>query len=157
MSDDARATRRAAVRQMADRGMSARAIAAELGVGKDTVRRDLRDLEALARATGATAQPEDAPPAAPREPEQAGIFVPLTGAVPGAVLALRRAGLTGAEGIEWALRLAADVCRQAHTAGYPPGTPPVVTAVQLERYTAPGPLEADRSDDLDEHPEIDRV
>lgn len=135
MSSDARAARRATVRQLADRGMSARAIAAELGVGKDTVRRDLRDLEALTRATSATAPEPDAPPAAPpAEPERAGIFVPLTGAVPGAVLALRRAGLSGAEGIEWALRLAADVCSQAHIAGYPDGTPPVVTAVQIERY-----------------------
>lgn len=53
MSATDRATRRATVRQLSDAGMSARAIAAKLGVGKDTVR---RDLATLARAT-------DTPPA----------------------------------------------------------------------------------------------
>ncbi|WP_137991241.1 helix-turn-helix domain-containing protein [Streptomyces vilmorinianum] len=53
----ARATRRERVRHLADQGKSARAIAAELGVGKDTVR---RDLEALRQEA-----PADAPPKAP--------------------------------------------------------------------------------------------
>ncbi|MEV7871482.1 helix-turn-helix domain-containing protein [Streptomyces sp. NPDC088124] len=49
----ARDTRRATVRQLADQGMSARAIAAHLGIGKDTVRRDLA-------ALGPDAPPPDA-------------------------------------------------------------------------------------------------
>ncbi|RLL68153.1 DeoR family transcriptional regulator [Streptomyces sp. Z26] len=52
----AAADRRTTVRHLAHTGMSQRAIAAQLGVSKDTVR---RDLDALAR-DGA---PEDAPPA----------------------------------------------------------------------------------------------
>lgn len=133
MTADPRATRRATVRQLADQGMSARAIAAELRVSKDTVR---RDLEAMARATETVAQPADAPPAPPAapRPEVAGLFIPLTAPVAAALLTLERAGLTGAAAAEWALQLAADACRQAHTAGYPPGTPPVITAVEFATY-----------------------
>lgn len=130
MSRDQRAARRAIVRQLADRGMSARAIAAELGVGKDTVR---RDLEALAHDTN-PAQTTAAPPAGAAE--QPGIFIPLTGAVHRALGALAHAGLTDpAAATEWALRLAAAACRQAHTAGYPPGTPPTITAVEFANYS----------------------
>lgn len=45
-----RATRRAKVRQLAQEGMSHRAIAARLGVSKDTVRRDLAHQDAHADA-----------------------------------------------------------------------------------------------------------
>ncbi|MCZ4611840.1 hypothetical protein O3S80_50465 [Streptomyces sp. Lzd4kr] len=57
-----RADRRTLVRQLADEGLSQRAIAKRLKVGKDTVR---RDLEAIAHedATG------DAPPGEPDDPD----------------------------------------------------------------------------------------
>jgi transposase-like protein len=66
-----REERRAAVRRLAQPGTSARAIATILGVGKDTVR---RDLEALAQAGAPTGEPlaqpvapDDAPPAQPAQ------------------------------------------------------------------------------------------
>jgi transposase len=55
-----RDARREAVRQFDDQGLSARAIATRLGVGKDTVR---RDLEALRQAAPpATPVPDDGAP-----------------------------------------------------------------------------------------------
>ncbi|MCX5362893.1 hypothetical protein OG864_29785 [Streptomyces sp. NBC_00124] len=54
-----RATRRATVRQLADEeGLSARAIARQLGIGKDTVR---RDLDATEPADAAPAPTSGAP------------------------------------------------------------------------------------------------
>ncbi|WHX19808.1 helix-turn-helix domain-containing protein [Streptomyces malaysiensis subsp. malaysiensis] len=61
---DDRATRRASVGQLAHQGLSTRAIARRLGVGKDTVRRDLAH---LARANGegvSASRATDAPPGA---------------------------------------------------------------------------------------------
>jgi DNA-binding transcriptional ArsR family regulator len=56
-----RAARRATVRQLADKeALSARAIARRLGIGKDTVRRDLEATEPTA--------PQDAPETAPPAP-----------------------------------------------------------------------------------------
>lgn len=66
-----RATRRAKVRQLAQKDMSHRAIAAHLGISKDTVRRDLAHPGA----------PASAPPAPPEE-------VVLPGANPHAVEAV---------------------------------------------------------------------
>lgn len=74
-----RSMRRASVRQLAQRGMSHRAIAAQLGVGKDTVRRDLAQLaHGGAPDTGALRHdpahgdaPADAPPPAPTAPDHA--------------------------------------------------------------------------------------
>ncbi|MEV8065274.1 helix-turn-helix domain-containing protein [Streptomyces sp. NPDC085995] len=61
-----RATRRIIVAHLSDRGMSPAEIAAELGVSRDTVRRDLADAPPPAPAP----EPEPAPPVA------AGLLLP---------------------------------------------------------------------------------
>ncbi|MFI1422738.1 helix-turn-helix domain-containing protein [Streptomyces sp. NPDC020731] len=61
-----RATRRIVVAHLTDRGMSPADIAAELGVSRDTVRRDLADAPPLAPAP----EPKPAPPVA------AGLLLP---------------------------------------------------------------------------------
>ncbi|XKK63916.1 helix-turn-helix domain-containing protein [Streptomyces sp. ARC32] len=61
-----RATRRLVVAHLTERGMPLAEIAAELGVSRDTVRRDLADAPPSAPA----AQPEPAPPVA------AGLLLP---------------------------------------------------------------------------------
>lgn len=55
-----RADRLTLVRQLSDQGLSQRAIAKRLNIGKDTVRRDLERI-------AAEAEPDDAPPADPDE------------------------------------------------------------------------------------------
>ncbi|WP_406168912.1 DeoR family transcriptional regulator [Streptomyces sp. NBC_00996] len=60
------ATRRALVRQLADQDptLSTRAIAAQIGVSKDTVRRDLDEMrreQTQPAPDGAAAEPDDAP------------------------------------------------------------------------------------------------
>jgi hypothetical protein len=57
-----RADRRTLVRQLHEEGLSRRAIAERLGVGKDTVRRDLAAIER-------EPAPESAPPGAPDVPD----------------------------------------------------------------------------------------
>ncbi|WNI16633.1 hypothetical protein [Actinacidiphila sp. ITFR-21] len=63
---DRLAARRATVRKLADEGMSLRAIAAHLGIGKDAVRRDLTHTTATAREAAATPDDAVAPDSAPR-------------------------------------------------------------------------------------------
>lgn len=66
LSPEDRAARRADVRRLADQNKSHRAIAAELGISKDTVRRDLAH---LARAK--TAPPTETPAPVPQSPRAA--------------------------------------------------------------------------------------
>ncbi|MEH0547320.1 DeoR family transcriptional regulator [Streptomyces sp. B21-105] len=60
-----RADRRTLVRQLRDEGLSQRKIAGRLKVSKDTVRRDLDEIE---RQDADADAPGDAPPAAPDDP-----------------------------------------------------------------------------------------
>jgi transposase-like protein len=69
-----RADRRTLVRQLSEEGLSARAIAERIGVGKDTVRRDLAALERRSATQGApSSEPRtpDAPQAGEGDPEEA--------------------------------------------------------------------------------------
>ncbi|MFJ9895270.1 helix-turn-helix domain-containing protein [Streptomyces sp. NPDC091280] len=74
-----RTDRRTLVRQLHDEGMSQRAIAKRLGVGKDTVRRDLME-------DAPDAAPGDAPPAEPESAHapQASEVDAVEAALPGA-------------------------------------------------------------------------
>jgi hypothetical protein len=86
--------RRAAVAEMLRRtpGISARAIAAQLGVGKDTIRRDIAENESAQRqqdaATGPET-PEPAPPAVPTAPPAHGQMDGRPGWIDGDLLVIR--------------------------------------------------------------------
>ncbi|MGW1892127.1 helix-turn-helix domain-containing protein [Streptomyces sp. NPDC002004] len=121
-----RAARRAAVRQLADAEpqLSARQIAARLGLSKDTVR---RDLDAL-RQTAPDAARTKAPPA-PSAPDGA---LRLTNAMRQSLAVFAEAG----QGTETAIELALATLARAYTGAwkfglYPHGTPPRIDVVRL--------------------------
>lgn len=148
------AARRAMVEELMrqEPGISARNIAARLGVGKDTIR---RDLDAIA-----TAQRQAEPEPAPREPEPEPAPVAPSGAeddAPDAPPAddrltvayddQLRAGLAmlaeAGHSPEDAVRLAVTVLARAYEGAwkfglYPHGVPPRVRVVQLHPYEPKG-------------------
>lgn len=76
------AARRAMVEELQrqEPGISARTIAARLGVGKDTVRRDIAELETEQRQRAAATAPptaETEPQAPPPQPDSDTILIPL--------------------------------------------------------------------------------
>lgn len=128
----ARTERRATVRHLAHQeGLSARAIAARLGISKDTVRRDLADVAqggAPDDAPPATSGAPVAPPRAPGgavahsgRPDQAGghvadrggVFVPFREGLGSDLADLMRTGCTAADAIDYAVTTLAAAYRGA--------------------------------------------
>ncbi|WP_416976816.1 helix-turn-helix domain-containing protein [Streptomyces sp. T028] len=157
------AARRAMVKELMrqEPGISARNIAARLGVGKDTIRRDVAEIR-LAQSQAAPqpavgepesapdapdAAPEAAPPAPPEEPPSAPDAPPaedrLTVAYDDQLLAglatLAEAGHTPEDAIRLAVTLLARAYEGAWRFGlYPHGVRPRVRLVDLYPYNPKG-------------------
>ncbi|WP_030744484.1 helix-turn-helix domain-containing protein [Streptomyces sp. NRRL F-5135] len=146
------ADRRATVATLARDGASLRTIAAQLGVSKDTVRRDLaaveRDTARQNDTAGETASRDDATPATSDATDHA---TPATSALPASgepltiptdaefladLAVMELAGRTTASAIGHAVHLVAELYRRAWASGaYPHGTEPQFIAHQLRPYT----------------------
>jgi hypothetical protein len=122
--------RRIVVAVLTDRHMSPAQIAAELGVSRETVRRDLLARPAPAEDQAATdEQPAEAPPEpepAPDAAPDATVTVPVTGRTRANLDALAEAGFQADDAVESGLQYLADTYRGAWRAGYPRHAAPVV-------------------------------
>ncbi|MFD4830166.1 hypothetical protein ACFWPV_09965 [Streptomyces uncialis] len=152
---DPRAERRTRVAQLDAEGLSTRAIAAKLGIGKDTVRRDLAAL----RRDAPTGAPADAPPPAPGAPGASGaapdpappphpgprdappccasgILAALDARAQADIATIRLTGGTVEDAISDAVLVLANAYRGAWRFGlYPYGVAPDVKYVELRPYT----------------------
>ncbi|MFF6836016.1 helix-turn-helix domain-containing protein [Streptomyces sp. NPDC012438] len=159
------AARRATVAQLRKAGRSLRDIADEVGVSKDTVR---RDLEALSRDTATPVDQDRRAPVAPNTPDVADpaatpvsrladlsrdtpapaatpavpcLTVPLDQALIADLATLTRNGVSPEAAIRRALALVASTYRQAWDAGlYPRTVDPVINRHQYAPYEEPRSL-----------------
>ncbi|MFB7031730.1 MULTISPECIES: helix-turn-helix domain-containing protein [unclassified Streptomyces] len=154
------AARRATVAQLRKNGRSLRDIADEVGVSKDTVR---RDLASLSRDTATPSDQDRRTPVAPDAPDVAHpsatpvsrladlsrdtaappapcLTVPLDQALIADLATLTRNGTSPEAAIRRALALVAGTYRQAWDAGlYPRTADPVVNRHQYAPYQPPAP------------------
>ncbi|MET7477983.1 HTH domain-containing protein [Streptomyces sp. NPDC005648] len=145
------AARRAMVEELLrqEPGISARNIAARLGVGKDTIRRDLdaiRPAQSQPAPEPAAPEPSNAPHAPLAEPEGAPLD-PLSQPVrdlltPEAradLAVLMEAGHSASFAVRRALEVLADAYRGAWERGlYPRGTAPEITYVSIALHNQKG-------------------
>lgn len=129
--------RRSEVRRLADQDLSARQIAQQLGVGKDTVRRDLEWLSQQAKAN-------NAPPGAPRATDDAPadvggasddghwLKVELDGQLCADLATMGCAGMTPGEAVAHAVSIVAGAYRNAWARGVvPSNVEPRITACEI--------------------------
>ncbi|MFE9886264.1 hypothetical protein [Streptomyces scopuliridis] len=132
------AERRAAVASLAANNVSLRNIARQVGVGKDTVRRDLAALNRDSSQQHATPNATDG--ATPREtpaPASHGdlLTVPVDQELLDDLAVIVRTGRTPADAIGHAVHTLATIYRGAWTTGaYPEGTEPDIIGHQLKPY-----------------------
>ncbi|WAZ27031.1 HTH domain-containing protein [Streptomyces cinnabarinus] len=131
-------------------GISARKIAARLGVSKDTIRRDLAEIETAQRQPTPeqqAPQPEpepDAPAAetdhAPRDPLDEPLRKWLTPEARADLALLQETGHSPGYALRRALEVLADTYRGAWDRGlYPRGTAPEITSISVRTNTLKGP------------------
>ncbi|MGW1001773.1 hypothetical protein [Streptomyces sp. NPDC002520] len=146
------ATRRALVRQLRadDPTLSARKIAGQVGVGKDTI---LRDLEAISQEDAQAApepdavEPEgapDAPDGAPADapPDADRLTVALDDQLRTGLTVLAHAGHTPEDAVRLAVAVLARAYEGAWKFGlYPHGIAPRVRVVKLYPYNPKGPTQ----------------
>lgn len=146
MTEQERAARRTEVRQLADEGLSQRAIGLRLGISKDTVRRDLARNLALVRAeesqAPAGARHEPAPPAETPAPPVIPVdpIALLTAASPQLaedLATLTACGRPAFGALAYAVHYMADAYRNGWQSGLVPrGTEPQIDVYKIKR-TAP--------------------
>ncbi|MCI3277500.1 helix-turn-helix domain-containing protein [Streptomyces cylindrosporus] len=145
------AARRAMVEELLrqEPGISARTIAARLGVGKDTIRRDLAAIEAAQRQAAsepAAKEPDPAPDApapnavsAPRDPLDEPLRRWLTPEAHADLAVLMEAGHSVSFAVRRALEVLADAYRGAWDRDrYPRGTAPEITSISVAPYRQKG-------------------
>lgn len=139
------AARRAMVEQLLrqEPGISARSIAARLGVGKDTIRRDIAELEKAQRQPGPPpepAAPSAEPDGAPRDPFDEPMRRWLTPEAHADLALLMQAGHPPGYAVRRALQVLATAYRGAWERGlYPRGTAPEITHISVDTRHQRGP------------------
>ncbi|MFE7273024.1 helix-turn-helix domain-containing protein [Streptomyces sp. NPDC057623] len=128
-----RATRQIVVVHLADRGMSPTEIADELGVSRETVRRDLNSTPPPVASDEAA---ETAPDVAADEQPVSADTIEITDTMRANLNVFEQAGQTAQEAAELCLAAVALSYRGAWKFQlYPPGMAPQIAVVQLRPYT----------------------
>ncbi|MEU9641503.1 helix-turn-helix domain-containing protein [Streptomyces sp. NPDC048188] len=129
VSRDTLTARRTRVRHLADQGLSLREIAAELGVSKDTVARDL----AVARQADAADRTPDATPDSGSATDETRLNMAVTPRMTDDFAVLADAGLPREVAVAYAVELLANTYRHAWMKGLTPRrVRPTITRIVVQ-------------------------